>query len=52
VALGCNLAAAFVVLPLVFYLFPRGHTRVTSTRLSPPTSTIHVSRPSEHQKYL
>jgi predicted exporter len=52
VALGCNLAAAFVVLPLVFYLFPRGHTRVASTRLSPPTSTINVSRPSEHQKHL
>jgi predicted RND superfamily exporter protein len=52
VALGCNLAAAFVVLPLVFYIFPRGHTRVASTRLSPPTSTIRVSRPSEHQKHL
>jgi predicted RND superfamily exporter protein len=36
-AIGCNLAAAFVVLPLVMYLFPPSHTRVAPTRPAPPT---------------
>ena len=42
-ALGCNLAAAFVVLPLVFHLFPPGHTRVAPTRPSPSISTTGAS---------
>jgi predicted RND superfamily exporter protein len=50
VAIGCNLAAAFVVLPLVVYLFPQGHTRVALTRPVPPPSTTDVSAPSERQR--
>jgi uncharacterized protein len=50
VAIGCNLAAAFVVLPLVFYLFPRADTRVALTRSVPPPSTTDVSAPSERQR--
>jgi hopanoid biosynthesis associated RND transporter like protein HpnN len=45
-AIGCNLAAAFVVLPLVLYLFPPGHTRVASTRPSPPPPKTGASCPS------
>jgi hypothetical protein len=46
-AIGCNLAAAFVVLPLVFYLFPPGHTRVAPARPSPSTPTTGASCPSD-----
>jgi predicted RND superfamily exporter protein len=46
-AIGCNLAAAFVVLPLVLYLFPPGRTRLAPTGPSPPTPKTGVSRPSE-----
>jgi predicted RND superfamily exporter protein len=46
-AIGCNLAAAFVVLPLVLYLFPPGRARTAPTTPSPPPPRTGTSCPSE-----